>query len=189
MAAEDPRVPRRSAEVMRSSLDELRRSRRRKAVRRTVLSVVVLVGLVWGANRLLLQTPATAALAADKRTAPIALRAHFDRWVVAPILVLDLQSPGTADTADLMRAVLLLGGRFGGLTQVDKVVLARAGTPVYTLSGEAFRRLGHDYSIATNQVVVLRQLGLSLRFPGGQTPPPMDFTEAAYRWAGRVAAP
>lgn len=188
-SGEDPRVPRRSAEVMRSSMDELHKSRRRHAVRRTLLGALVLGGLVWGANKLVIQKPVAAALASDHRTAPIALVAHFDHWVVVTTLVLDLQSPGTADTADLMRGLLLVGRDLASVPLLNKVVLAHAGTPVYTLGGDDFRRLGHDYAVAPNQVVVLRQLGAALRLPGGQKAPVLDFTEAARRWAGFVPEP
>ena len=63
----DPRVPRSSAMVMKSSLDDLRSRRKRHRVRRTILSLALLVGLVWGANQFMVGRPVWSALASDPR--------------------------------------------------------------------------------------------------------------------------
>jgi len=182
-ARDEPRVPRRSAQVVQHSLDDLRARRKRSSLLRTVLGLVLVVGLVYGANNMLLDRPVRAALASEARTAPMVVLAHFDHWVILPTLVLDLKRPGVADTSDLLRGLLAVGRDLNNLTLVDKVVLARDGKPVFVLSGDAFRKLGHDFWVARNQVVVLRALTDALQLPGGGKPPLEDFGDAARRWA------
>jgi hypothetical protein len=179
----DPRVPRSSGQVVRSSLEDLRSRRKRRALRRTILGLGLLVGLVWGANRLLVDRPVQAALASDRRTAAIGMVGHLDRYVIPTTLVLDLRRVAVTDTVDLLRGVLVVGRDLAAYKMLDRVVLARAGTPVYVLSGDDFRKLGHDFTVVRNMVVVLRSLSEALRLPGGQKPPALDFGEAAYRWA------
>jgi hypothetical protein len=179
----EPRAPRSSAQVVRSSLDELRSRRKRRGLRRTILGVALLVLLVWGANQLLVARPVQAALASDPRTAAIGLVGRFDRYVIPTTLVLDLRRTAVTDTNDLLRGVLVVARDLMSLAMVDRVVLARAGTPVYALSGDDFRKVGRDFTIVRNPVVVLRTLTEALRLPGGAKPPPLDFGEAARRWA------
>ncbi len=180
----DPRVPRRSAQIVQHSLDDLRSQRKRSRLLKTVFGLVLLVVLVYGANAMIINRPVRASLAKDPRTAPIVMLAHFDRYVIPTTLVLDLQAPGVTDTTDLWRGLFAVGRDLGGLTLVDRVVLARLGTPVYALSGDAFRHLGHDFWVARNQVLVLRALVDALQLPLGGKVPPMDFGDAARRWAG-----
>jgi hypothetical protein len=179
----EPRVPRSSAMVMKSSLDDLRARRKRHRVRRTILSLALLAGLVWGANQLLVARPVASALASDPRTAPIGLVGHFDKYLNLTVLVLDLRSPAVTDTNDLFRGVLVVAKGLASLSILNQVVLARSGTPVYVLGGDDFRRLGRDFTIVRNPVVVLRELSDALRLPGGQKPPLADFGDHARRWA------
>ena len=180
---DQPRAPRSSAQVVRSSLDEMHSRRKRHRVRRTILSLALLAGLVWGVNQLLVGRPVGAALASDPRTAGIGLAGHLEHYVNPTALVLDLRGPVAADTSDLLRGVLVAARDLASLHMLDRVVLARAGTPVYELGGDDFRRIGHDFTIVPNPVVVLRELSGALRLPGGQKPPPADFPDAARRWA------
>ncbi len=182
-AGDDPRGPRSSGQVVRSSLDELRARRRRRARWRTLFTLVLLAGLVWGANRLLVTRPMQAALASDPRTAAIGMAGHFDRYVIPTTLVLDLQHAAVTDTNDLIRGLLVVARGLRSLTIVDRVVLARAGTPVYALSGADFRKLGGDFSVAANQVAVLRDVADALRLPDGRKPPQLQFDDAARHWA------
>jgi hypothetical protein len=169
--------------VVQSSLKELRKERKRSSLLRTVFGLALLAGLVWGANLLLLGRPVQAALASDPRTAPIGMVGHLDKYVILPTLVLDLRTTGVTDTSDLLRGVLVVGRDLRSLTIIDRVVLARSGEPVWALSGDDFRRVGHDFTVVRNQVLVLRSLTEALRLPDGQKPPPLDFGEAARRWA------
>jgi len=183
MTSGEPRVPRSSAQVVQSSLKELRKERKRSSLLRTVFGLALLAVLVWGANLWLVGRPVRAALASDPRTAAIGIVGHLDKYVILPTLVLDLRTVGVADTNDLLRAVLVVGRDLRSLTIIDRVVLARNGEPVYALSGDDFRRSGHDLTVVRNQVVVLRSLTDALRLPDGPKPPPMDFGDAARRWA------
>jgi len=179
----EPRVPRRSAQVVQHSLDDLRAQRKRSRLLKTVFGLALLVALVYGANEMLLDRPVQATLAGDARTAPMGVRAHFDRWLNPTTLVLDLQRPGVTDTADLLRGLLALGRDLNHLTLLNEVVLARNGTPVFTLSGDDFRKHGHDFWVARNQVVALRAFVETLRLPDGTKPTLEDFGDAARRWA------
>ena len=181
--AREPHVPRSSGQVVRSSLDELRTRRKRRALWRTIFSIALLAGLVWGANRLAVGRPVQAALASDGRTAAIGMVAHFDHYVLPTTLVLDLRQPAVKDTVDLLRGVLVVANRLRSLTMLDRIVLARAGTPVYALGGGDFRRLGRDVALVQNQVLVLRELADALRLPDGPKPPALEFDDAARRWA------
>lgn len=178
-----PRAPRSSAEVVRSSLDELRSRRKRHAVRRAVLGLALLAGLVWGGNHFVLDRPVTVALASDPRTADIGLKAHFDRWVVLPTMVLDLQRPGVSDTDDLLRGVLVIARDLGRLSIVSRVVLARDGRPIYALTGDDFRKVGREFTLIRNPLVALRDLNEALRLPGGAKPPLADIGTTARHWA------
>jgi len=178
-----PRAPRSSAEVVRSSLDELHSRRRRRGVRRTVLGLALLVGLVWGANHFLVGRPVDAALATDPRTAAMGVVAHFDRYVNLTTLVLDLRSPGVTDTDDVLRGVLVVARDLGSLSIVHRIVLARDGKPVYALTGDDFRKVGRTFTLVHNPVVALRDLNDALRLPGGQKPPLSDVGTTARRWA------
>jgi hypothetical protein len=183
MTSGEPRVPRSSAQVVQKSLTELRTQRKRSSLLRFVMGVLLLVGLVWGANLMVVGRPVQAALASDPRTASIGMVGHLDKYVILPTLVLDLRTMGAADTNDVLRAVLLVGRDLRSLTIIDRVVLARAGEPVFALSGADFREAGHNFTVNRNPVLVLRSLTEALRLPDGQKPPPLDFGDAARRWA------
>ena len=91
-----PRVPRRSAQVVQSSLRAHHASRRARAYRRAVLGLLFLVLTVWGANALMVGRPVRAALAADTAAARLQLRARFQYYLDLTTLVLDL---GSVDAA------------------------------------------------------------------------------------------
>jgi hypothetical protein len=170
--------------AVKSSLDELRTRRKRHRVRRTILSLALLGGLVWGANQMLVGRPVRKALASDPRTAPIGMVGHLGTYYLNPtILVLDLRVPAVADTNDLFRGVLVVARDLISLSILHQVVLARSGNPVYVLSGDDFRKLGRDFTILKNPVVVQRELADALHYPGGQKVPLVDYGEPARRWA------
>jgi hypothetical protein len=178
-----PRTPRSSAEVVRSSLEDLRSRRKRHALRRTVLGLALLAALVWGGNHFMLDRPVTAALASDPRTAGIGLVARFDHWVNLTTIVLDLQRAGVADTDDVLRGVLVIARDLGRLSMVHRVVLARNGEPVYAMTGDDFRKVGREFTLIRNPLVALRDLNEALRLPGGAKPPLADIGTTARHWA------
>ncbi len=177
------RVPRSSAQVVRTSLDELNTRRRRKGLVRLVLAVAILVVLLRGGNWMLEARPVAAALAADPRTAQLQLDAHLRLYVDPTTLILDLQRPQLADTADLWTALFLASRALASGFEPERVVLARAGEPVFTLSGADFAQLGRDFGLVRNPVVVMRTLMPMLRLPSGAPLPPGDPVDAARRWA------
>jgi hypothetical protein len=169
--------------VMKSSLDDLRTRRKRHRVRRTVIGLALLAGLVWGANQLLVARPVRSALASDPRTAAIGMVGHLAYYLNPTALVLDLQRPAVADTNDLLRGVLVVAKGLFSVSIIKRVVLERSGTPVFVLSGGDFRKVGRDFAIVPNPVIVLRELADALRLPGGQKPPLADFGVRARSWA------
>jgi hypothetical protein len=180
----DDRRPRSSAQVMKSSIDDMRASRRRRSWLRRLFTLALLGFLVWGANVSLVGNPVKASLAADPRTAGIGLVGHLNYYVDPTTIVLDLARPAGVDTANLFRAALMTGRRLLAPGLVNHVVLARLGQPVYELSGADYRRLGLQLAEGRNPVLVMRDLPAALRLPDGTTAPAADASEAARLWAG-----
>ncbi len=180
----DTRRPRSSAQVMQSSIEELRASRRRRSWVRRLFTLALLAFLVWGANVSLVGNPVKASLAADPRTAGIGLVGHLNYYLDPTTIVLDLARPADVDTANLFRAALMTGRRLLAPGLVNHVILSRMGQPVYTLSGADFRRLGLQLAGGRNPVLVMRDLPAVLRLPDGTTGPSVDAAEAARLWAG-----
>jgi len=179
----EPRAPRSSAEVVRSSLGDLRASRRARAMRRTVASAAVLALLVWGANSMLVGRPVSSALAADPRCAGFEIRAHFQYYVLPTTLVLDLRRADPQSAESPLHALLVAARALQAAGRTfPRVVLARAGTPVLVIPGADLGRLGRDYAAAGNPAVVLRELARRLRTPGGTAPPAADAEAAARLW-------
>ena len=179
----ESRRARTSAEVLRSSIDEVHARRRRRSFVRTLFGLALMAFLVWGANVTLVGKPVKTALAADPHTAGIALVGHYAYYVDPTTLVLDLRRPGDADTSYLFLAALAAEHRLLLPNLVNSVVLSRMGEPVYEVSGADYRLLGGQVAERRNPVLVLRDLPAVLRLPDGTTAPVGDADEAARRWA------
>ena len=176
------RRARSSTEVMRRSFDEERSRQRRRSWRRRVFGLALIAFLVWGANVTLVGNPVKTSLAADARTAGIGLVGHFAYYVDPTTLVLDLRQPTPGDTAWLWTAALRTAPRLVLPNVVKQVLLERAGTPVYLMSGDDYRRLGRQLAEQRNPVLVLRDLPATLKLPDGTLAPAGDAAEAAQRW-------
>ncbi len=177
-------MPRSSAQVVRKSVMQLRVQRQRKGRRRWIVGLVVLVALVWGMNAYLFGRPAARALAADPRTAGMALASHLRYYVDPATLILDLRRADAADPADLFRGLLRAVKAVDDVTWIPgSVVLLRGGTPAFTIAGADLSRLAYTFSISRNPNSVLVQLVAALRLPDGVALPPMPVADAAARWA------
>jgi hypothetical protein len=192
-----PKVPRSSAMVMRSSLEELRGERRRRAIRRTVAGAVILVALVWGANALLFGRPVASALAADSAAARVRIAAHLHYYVDPLTLVLDLRQ---ADAAAPERAFYGLLVAAAALHTADlgfrRIILTRGGHASFIIAGDDFDRLGAEFTGRGNPLVWAWKVPEKLRGPGGSAAlgpfagplPPLlglrapDAAAAARRW-------
>lgn len=193
-----PRVPRGSVKILENTLVEHRAARGRAAVVRGGAGLVLIVAALWGANAFLVSQPVSKALAADTAAARVRLGARFQWYVDPTTLVLDLRSADPAAPERAFRGLLVAADamRREGRT-FGRVVLARAGTPVYVLSGDDFRRLGGEFASARNPLDLLRAIppmlrgtfgsnafgpfGATMAGPLGER----DLTAAARRWLGR----
>jgi hypothetical protein len=143
-----------------------RRSRRRLAGVLTVLALCA--AAVWGTNILLVGRPVASALAADSRNVGLTLTAHYGYYVQPGTLVLDLTRVESASPADLWRATFAAAATlYAERRFFDRVLLARAGTPVFVLSGEDFKTIGLDARVGENPIYMVRTFPQRLHRPDG----------------------
>lgn len=163
---------------------DLRQQRQKKGRRRWIVGLVLLVALGWGANHFVLSAPVAAALAADPRTAGIALSTHMQYYLNPATLVLDLGGGQVGDTTDLFRGLMLAANALDqSAWPFHQFVLSRAGDPVYIVDGADLYQLAHDYGVSRRSGAVLGVLLTKLRLPGGQPLPATTVEDAARRWA------
>ncbi len=162
----------------------LRVERKKKGRKRWIVGVVFLAALVWGMNTFLFGRPAAAALAADPRTAVMALTSHLRYYVDPATWILDLTKADVGDPADLLRGLLHAVKAVDDATWIpSQVLLLRSGKPVYSVAGADLSRLAYQFSVRANPGAVLNGLVRSLRTPDGGALPPLTATDAATRWA------
>ncbi|MBM4026324.1 MAG: hypothetical protein FJ280_13120 [Planctomycetes bacterium] len=155
----------------------LKPSRRRGWLWLFVATPLVALLFIWVLNYQLVGHPVQTKLSADPRNQGYSLSAHFRYYVDPSVLVLDLRAVESAAPVDLFRALFQSaealhesGRRF------DRVVLARAGSPVFLMEGEAFSTIGAEFSAGQNPAYLIRTLPEKLFRPSGQ--PAFD------RWEG-----
>lgn len=178
----EARRPRSTGEVLRSSIDELHARQRRRAIFRALFTLALIGFLVWGANVTLAGKPVRRALAQDSQASGLSLAGRLGYYVDPTTLVLDLRHPTPADTAEVLRAALLARHELVFPDLLRRVVLERAGSAVFELGGDDYRRLATMLGHGTNPVVVTRNLVAALRLPGGAPAPPLDLNSAARFW-------
>jgi len=152
---------------------DLRAQHQRNRRRRWLAIVVVLVALVWGLNYAMISRPVAAALAADRRTAGIALTAHLRYFLDPTTLSLDLGRVQTADTTDVFRGLVAAANALadGSWGIPGTVSLSRGGDLVYTVDGDNLRQLAHDFPLSRKPAAVLDTLVQALRQPGSSFKP------------------
>jgi hypothetical protein len=179
--------------------DDKTTSRPLAGARRVALFAVLVAILVFAANYGLVTRPVNQALAADTRNAGYALWAHY-RWFVDPgTLVLDLRRAEAAAPIDLFRGLFQSAAAFAAENrQFDRVILARAGEPVFVLKGESYATLGREFQAGQNPVFLIRTLPEKLFRPSGEQAYPQwtggllgvvgkqmeDANKVARDWAG-----
>src|SRR6185503_21332606 len=95
----------------------------------------------------------------DARNAGFTVSAHYRFYLEPSTLVLDLRDVSAAAPIDLFRglfqsaAALASNGR-----RFTRVILARAGTPVFMITGEDFEELGVEFAGGQNPVFLIRTL-------------------------------
>ena len=163
-----PRVPRSSVTLIAQTFAEHQAALRRRSRIRSAIGLVIIVASLWGANRSMVTGPVRRALAADTAVARLRLDARFQWYVDFQTLVLDLRSADPAAPEVAFRGLLVAADAMQrGERTFGRVVLARAGAPVFVLSGEDFLLLGRRYASARKPVEVLREIPPMLRGAAG----------------------
>ena len=152
-------------------------ARRRRRWWLFVATPVVALLVVWGLNYLLVGQPVQRQLSADPRNKGYSLNAHYGYYVDPSVLVLDLRAVEGAAPVDLFRGLFQSAQALHeSRRRFDKVVLARAGTPVFLMEGKEFSAIGSEFSAGQNPVYLIRTLPGKLFQPSGQA--------AFGRWEG-----
>ena len=192
-----PKVPRSSVQVVRSAFDEHNRQRKSRALRRTIVSVIVLFGLLYGANAFLVARPTAAALASDTAFARIDLRARLHYYLDPTALVLDLRQTDAEPEAAFRALVRVAGALQADGRGFERVILTHGSDAVYVLTGADFARFGNLANAGRLPAVLAREVPARLRSPVGSgglgpwadipsEPLGLTFTaaaSAAARWA------
>jgi hypothetical protein len=133
--------------------------------------------VVWGLNYLLVGRPVERKLNDDPRNRGYSLSAHFGYYLDPNTLVLDLRRLESPAPVDLFRALFQSAEALHELGWTfERVVLARAGTPVFFMKGAEFSTVGAEFGRGQNPVYLIRTLPEKLFRPSG---------EAAFgRWEG-----
>ncbi len=170
--------------------------------RRWPFFIVLLLGagiLIWSLNYILVQRSVGEALSSDTRNAGYSLSAHYRFYVDPSTLVLDLREVSAAAPLDLFRGLFQSAAALASAGRgFDRVILARAGTAVFMMTGEDFRNLGADFAGGENPVFLIRTLPTKLYKPTGEAAfgrweggmlgvlgkQMEDATEAGRQWAG-----
>jgi hypothetical protein len=140
-------------------------------MKRLVVAVMaLLLGLetVWLLNYILLNRPVQGALAADSRNASFELRAHYECYVTPTTLVLDLIKVESAAPIDLFRGLFQSAQALEERGRsFERVVLARAGRPVFFMKGSDYLEVGRAFRAGENPVYLIRTLPEKLFSPNG----------------------
>jgi hypothetical protein len=176
---------------------ELREARRRRALFRSGAGLLLIVAGLWGANVVLVSHPVRDALAADTASARLRLSARFQWYVDPTTLVMDLRGVAPAAAEEAFRGLLVAADAMRREERTfGRVVLARAGTPVFVLAGGDFRVLGQALSSGGNRIDALRAIPPMLRGTSGsgaygvfgaslaERLGERDLDAAARRWVG-----
>jgi hypothetical protein len=124
------------------------------------LLLLAIPAAVWGANHFLISRPVADRLAADERNIAFRLSAHASYYVIPRVLVLDLiDVEATASPVDLFRGLLTSAAalRVEG-RKFDTVILARAGSERYSMTGADFDELGSAFDAGENPIYLIRTL-------------------------------
>ena len=163
-----PRVPRTSVKFLANTVAENREARRRRGLTRGGVGLVLIVVALWAANFFLVRQPVGEALAADTAAARLRLIARFQWYVDPTTLVLDLHGVDPAAPEDAFRGLLVAADAMRRAERTfGRIVLARAGTAVFVISGADFRLLGSGFASARNPLDVLRAIPPMLRGAAG----------------------
>jgi hypothetical protein len=125
--------------------------------------------LTWSLNYVLVQRGVSQALNSDERNAGYSISAHYHYYLDPSTLVLDLRDVSAAAPLDLFRGLFQSAAALASSGRgFDRVILARAGTPVFKMTGDDFRKLGVEFGDGQNPVYLIRTLPEKLYKPTGE---------------------
>lgn len=106
--------------------------------------IAALIG--YSANLFLLQEPVNDILRENAAFRGMKVSAHYQYWIVPGVVVYDLEELSFRQTPiDVHTAFLEFAGKLKE-KRYSRVELSFQGTTKFSLSGEGFQRLGHEYS-------------------------------------------
>lgn len=167
-------------------------------LRWTVAAAITALLLVWGANEVFLAGPVRRALRDDTRNTSFTLRAHYAYYVNPTTVVFNLTRVQDVAPVDLFRALFQATGAVAQSGQhPTRIVLARAGRPVFHMLGDQAVEIGSAFTASENPVYLIRTLPEKLyeidgraayqTWTGGMlgvlSRQMEDATDAARRWA------
>jgi len=163
-----PRVPRHSVKFLANAVAENRAAQRRRGLTRGGAGLVLIVAALWATNVVLVSHPVRDALVANTASGRLRLSARFQWYVDPTTLVLDLHGVDPAAPEEAFRGLLVAADAMRRAERTfGRVVLARAGTAVFVLSGADFRLLGSGFASARDPLDVLRAIPPMLRGAAG----------------------
>ena len=119
-----------------------------------LMTPLLLVVLVWSLNYVLADRLVHKTLNADPRNITFSLHAHYGYYILPNTLVLNLRKVEGAAPVDLFRGLFQSAGAFHAAGRsLERVVLARNGTPVFLMKGEDFRAMGAEYGAGQNPAI------------------------------------
>jgi hypothetical protein len=152
-------------------------AKRPRALRNSLAALVLVSLLIWASNLLLVGLPVSAELGSDARNEGYGLSAHYRYYVDPTTLVLNLRRVDRAAPIDLFRGLMQAAKALHEKGRsFSKVILSRAGSPVFTMDGTAFSELGVEVAAGQNPIYLIRTLPGNLHLPDG--------TPAFGSWSG-----
>lgn len=131
--------------------------------------IVLAVFGVWLFNYVSVEKPLQRVLTADPRNQVVKASAHFDGWVDSKTLVFDLTDvSGKATRMDVFRSFLQYAQSMKE-RHFTKVILACRGANKFTLDGDYFQQLGHEYA-TQNPMYTIRTFPIHVAAIDGTKP-------------------
>jgi hypothetical protein len=132
---------------------------------------------IWYRDYSEVAEPVASALEKDPRNSGYELSGHYSGHFDSSTLVLDLRRADHAAPLDLLRGVFATAEAMKREhRRFEKIILARAGEPVFEIDGTDFSLLGDEVAAGENPVYLVRTFPEKLKRPNG--------THAFGTWTG-----
>ena len=134
-----------------------------------LILVTAALGAVFALNFVFAGQPVNEALASDPRNAGFEMSGHLGSYVNTSTLVLNLKEVDSAAPVDLWRGLFQVAEAFHTRDRrFSNVILAGAGTPVFSIDGADFAELGSEVAAGQNSMYLIRKLPEKLKTPDGR---------------------